>query len=123
MNAKQVGRTFATFSQRFVKILKEVTSAIVYQDLEKATLFVKVITTLLVYFWDLLSNTSTAIHAYNLIVNIFSTNFDTDIDECFELTSGCEQLCNNTPGSFECQCFPGFFLKSDKTTCSKLGLY
>lgn len=50
MNAKQVGRTFATFSQRFVKILKEVTSAIVYQDLEKTTLFVKVITTLLVYF-------------------------------------------------------------------------
>lgn len=76
MNANQVGRTFATFSQRFVKILKEVTSAIVYQDLEKTTLFVKVITTLLVYFCDLLFNMSTAIHAYNLIVNIFSNNFD-----------------------------------------------
>lgn len=123
MNAKQVGRTFATFSQRFVKILKEVTSAIVYQDLEKATLFVKVISTLLVYFWDLLSNTSTAIHAFNLIVNIFSTNFDTDIDECLEKTSGCEQLCNNKPGAFVCQCFQGFSLKSDKTTCSKSGLY
>lgn len=81
MNVKQVGRTYAVYSQRFVKILKEVKSVFVYQALEKATL---------------------------------------DINECLEQTSGCEQLCSYTPWAFACQCFPGFSLKSDKTTCSKL---
>ncbi|XP_052690973.1 LOW QUALITY PROTEIN: uncharacterized protein LOC128168852 [Crassostrea angulata] len=41
-----------------------------------------------------------------------------DIDECFEKTSGCEQICNNTLGSFECLCFPGFSLNSATATCS-----
>uniref|UniRef100_A0A8W8N5D1 Fibrillin-1 n=1 Tax=Magallana gigas TaxID=29159 RepID=A0A8W8N5D1_MAGGI len=41
-----------------------------------------------------------------------------DIDECFEKTSGCEQICNNTLGSFECLCFPGFSLNSTTATCS-----
>lgn len=54
---------------------------------------------------------------------LFSTKFVTDIDECLEQTSGCEQRCSNTPGAFACQCFIGFSLKSDRATCSKLGLY
>uniref|UniRef100_A0A8W8N019 Fibrillin-1 n=1 Tax=Magallana gigas TaxID=29159 RepID=A0A8W8N019_MAGGI len=41
-----------------------------------------------------------------------------DIDECSEKTSGCEQICNNTYGSFECLCFPGFSLNSNNATCS-----
>lgn len=44
MNVKQVGRTYAVYSQRFVKILKEVKSVFVYQALEKATLHVKIST-------------------------------------------------------------------------------
>lgn len=47
--------------------------------------------------------------------------FGTDIDECLEKTSGCKQICNNTHGSFKCQCFKGFSLNSDNTTCSRTG--
>ncbi|XP_062609553.1 uncharacterized protein LOC134271352 [Saccostrea cucullata] len=43
----------------------------------------------------------------------------TDIDECLEITSGCEQKCKNTIGSFICQCFPGFSLNRDNTSCNK----
>ena len=34
----------------------------------------------------------------------------TDIDECIDGTDGCPEnsVCNNTIGSFECICFPGF---------------
>lgn len=45
----------------------------------------------------------------------------TDIDECLEKRSGCEQLCQNTLGSFSCSCLPGFVLNADKTTCSQTG--
>lgn len=47
--------------------------------------------------------------------------FETDIDECLEKTSGCQQICKNTDGSFKCQCFTGFSLNSDTTTCSRTG--
>lgn len=30
-----------------------------------------------------------------------------DIDECEVLDHGCEQICNNLPGSYECACHPG----------------
>lgn len=48
--------------------------------------------------------------------------FETDVDECLEKTSGCQQICNNTDGSFKCQCFKGFSLNSDNTTCSRTGI-
>lgn len=33
-----------------------------------------------------------------------------DIDECKVNNGNCDQLCVNTPGSFECQCFKGYRL-------------
>jgi hypothetical protein len=30
-----------------------------------------------------------------------------DINECENSAHGCEQICNNLPGSFECACHPG----------------
>ena len=42
----------------------------------------------------------------------------TDVDECATNNGGCAQLCNNTDGSYECSCGPGFTLNSDENTCS-----
>ena len=36
-----------------------------------------------------------------------------DVDECVEGTSGCEQTCSNTPGSFLCGCQLGYTLVQD----------
>ena len=33
-----------------------------------------------------------------------------DIDECVDKNGGCEQICNNIPGSFQCLCSAGFTL-------------
>ena len=34
--------------------------------------------------------------------------FITDIDECALKTDTCEQECENTPGGYNCNCYPGF---------------
>ena len=41
----------------------------------------------------------------------------TDINECHTNNGGCEQICNNTVGSFECSCNQGYSLSSDGTNC------
>lgn len=35
-------------------------------------------------------------------------HYSSDIDECVSGTSGCNQTCSNTPGSFVCSCNTGF---------------
>jgi hypothetical protein len=40
-----------------------------------------------------------------------------DIDECSNGVDLCEQLCQNTNGSYTCACDPGFRLKSDRLQC------
>ena len=37
-----------------------------------------------------------------------------DINECTTSNGGCEQICNNTIGSFMCSCLFGFTLSMDK---------
>ncbi|CAI8053003.1 Receptor-type tyrosine-protein phosphatase F [Geodia barretti] len=39
------------------------------------------------------------------------------IDECFEGTSNCEQLCTNTNGSYFCTCYDDFSLGLDSHSC------
>jgi len=41
-----------------------------------------------------------------------------DIDECEEQTSGCEQNCTNSVGSFQCSCNDGYTLDTDKASCN-----
>ncbi len=43
-------------------------------------------------------------------------NFYVDIDECAEVTDGCNQHCNNTIGSYFCDCNTGYEL-DDPLTC------
>ena len=41
-----------------------------------------------------------------------------DIDECAEETDNCAQLCNNTAGSYTCNCRTGYRLDSDGRSCN-----
>lgn len=40
-----------------------------------------------------------------------------DIIECSYNRGGCEQLCINFPGSYNCSCLEGYTLQDDKATC------
>ncbi|XP_017705536.1 PREDICTED: signal peptide, CUB and EGF-like domain-containing protein 1 [Rhinopithecus bieti] len=40
-----------------------------------------------------------------------------DVDECQDNNGGCQQICVNTMGSYECQCHSGFFLSDNQHTC------
>ncbi len=40
-----------------------------------------------------------------------------DIDECAEQLDECQQICNNTIGSYVCDCRIGYALNSDGRTC------
>ncbi|XP_077870494.1 vitellogenin receptor Yl-like [Saccoglossus kowalevskii] len=46
-----------------------------------------------------------------------------DIDECAEDNGGCDQICVNTIGSYECLCNVGFVLNSDNVTCDAMVFY
>ena len=41
-----------------------------------------------------------------------------DINECDALNGGCEHLCQNNNGSYNCKCNKGFFLDGNGKTCS-----
>ena len=41
-----------------------------------------------------------------------------DNNECETNNGGCQHLCNNTLGSFECRCNPGFSLDSNLLDCT-----
>uniref|UniRef100_A0A8C3URK2 Matrilin 4 n=1 Tax=Catharus ustulatus TaxID=91951 RepID=A0A8C3URK2_CATUS len=43
------------------------------------------------------------------------------VDMCVEREHGCQHSCVSTPGSFYCECNPGYRLNADGKTCSKCG--
>ena len=45
-------------------------------------------------------------------------SFLIDVNECATNNGGCDQICNNTKGSYECKCRSGFLLSSDKHKCN-----
>lgn len=40
-----------------------------------------------------------------------------DVNECAIANGNCSQLCNNTVGSFNCDCNEGYFLSGDGSNC------
>lgn len=47
----------------------------------------------------------------------FSATFMKEVDECELQDHGCEHECINTLGGYECACYIGYELHSDKKTC------
>lgn len=41
----------------------------------------------------------------------------TNVNECTTNNGGCDHICSNTKGSYECECHGGFLLSSDKHRC------
>ena len=41
-----------------------------------------------------------------------------DTDECSVGTHNCSQVCINTAGGFNCECYNGFILDTDGVTCN-----
>ncbi|XP_035990617.1 matrilin-4 isoform X4 [Fundulus heteroclitus] len=44
------------------------------------------------------------------------------IDLCLESDHGCEHICESSPGSYTCDCLPGYRLNTDGKTCSAIDL-
>ena len=53
----------------------------------------------------------TTLNMYNMHLSC------TDINECSEASSSCSQVCTNTEGGFVCDCYPGYMLSDDNSTC------
>jgi tolkin protein len=51
----------------------------------------------------------------------FSAYFFTDKDECATNNGGCQHVCKNTIGSYECSCLNGFTLHDNKHDCKEGG--
>lgn len=47
----------------------------------------------------------------------FSASFIKELDECELQDHGCEHDCINTLGGYQCSCYIGYELHSDKKTC------
>ena len=43
----------------------------------------------------------------------------TDINECDDASSNCDQICNNTIGGFECECYPGYSFNDTTSSCQQ----
>ena len=51
-------------------------------------------------------------------MSVFLVFAFSDINECLEGTDECQQVCNNTIGSYLCDCRIGYALNDDGRTCS-----
>ena len=51
-------------------------------------------------------------------VLIYKTLDHADIDECGVSNGGCDHICTNIPGSYNCSCRSGFNVTSDGKGCT-----
>ena len=59
-------------------------------------------------------------YTYSLInhnITPLTANYE-DLNECKTDNGGCEHICTNTEGSFQCSCNDGYTLQSDGTNCT-----
>lgn len=64
------------------------------------------------------ANTRNVAVSFKILLSNCAIPFVIDFDEC--LNSGpseCKQICINTPGSFVCDCYKGYRLNIDQSTC------
>lgn len=53
----------------------------------------------------------------SLLHGVYDLFFCLDVDECLFNNGGCQHVCVNTMGSYECRCNEGFFLSDNQHTC------
>lgn len=63
--------------------------------------------------------TSQYLYRYNvnkccLVLTLFPSD---DVNECDTDNGGCDQICTDTPSSFQCSCMAGYTLSSNGFTC------
>lgn len=61
-------------------------------------------------------HTNTLHNVYTLQIKLFPLSLYVDANECLD-PSSCDHECNNTVGSFQCSCFPGYQLASNGRNC------
>ena len=54
-------------------------------------------------------------------LSVYTQPSQSDVNECAQNTDNCQQLCNNTVGSFTCSCETGYVLEMDGFTCTLNG--
>ena len=57
-----------------------------------------------------------------IIINVSSTFFHADINECTEQSDRCAQTCINSVGSYTCTCTSGYRLSSNGYTCNGMDI-
>ena len=68
----------------------------------------------------ILSSDNSACNGWEISLphSVFHINYFPDINECLVATdNNCSHICDNTNGSYYCQCNSGYILSSDTTTC------
>ena len=60
----------------------------------------------------------TACTQFRNVINFVLYYNTIDINECSLNIDGCDQVCNNTMGSYQCRCNRGYTLNNDERTCS-----
>ena len=65
-------------------------------------------------------NWNQSILPWGLVLTVTTANHHIllDVNECEMLNGGCQHHCQNTNGSYVCQCKEGFFLDGNGKTCS-----
>ena len=82
-----------------------------------ATTWMMIVKTAVVSDSDMLKNSRCIAFTVDTLYLVIFHDLFPDIDECNFDNGGCEQVCNNTPGSFLCDCFHGYALNHDGFTC------
>ena len=58
------------------------------------------------------------VHRFIIFDHGYCNMFNSDIAECDEDDGGCEQICTNIEGSYECSCRNGYVLDGNGHNCS-----
>ena len=58
------------------------------------------------------------VHRFIIFDHGYCNMFNSDIAECDEGNGGCEQICTNIEGSYECSCRNGYVLDGNGHNCS-----
>ena len=56
-------------------------------------------------------------YIYITYINKLCNTILTDIDECKTSNGGCDHICTNTNGSYQCSCHDGYSLAEDNSHC------